>query len=118
MILGFNPRFPSLILAHVKIHTIRSDQHNRWKAGRIIQFATGVRTKNYNQFMVGECVSTQNIKIDWNDMPDIEISIDGKKMFDHWGLAKNDGFDSLKEFYEWFDKDFIGKIIHFTSFRY
>ena len=53
-----------------KLHTIRLDPHNRWKAGRSIQMAYGVRTKNYNNFNKGipeleTCVSVQNIEIVW-----------------------------------------------------
>lgn len=33
-------------------------------------------------------------------------------------LAQNDGFDSLEQFYKWFNKDFEGKIIHWTDLRY
>jgi hypothetical protein len=36
MILGFKPCFVAPILAGTKIHTIRDDPHNRWKAGREI----------------------------------------------------------------------------------
>ena len=30
----------------------------------------------------------------------------------------NDGFDSIENFLRWFNKDFEGKIIHWTGFRY
>ena len=33
-------------------------------------------------------------------------------------LAKHDGFNSMEDFFKWFDKDFKGKIIHWTDFRY
>ena len=33
-------------------------------------------------------------------------------------LAKNDGFDSVDDFFKWFDKDFNGKIIHWTNKKY
>lgn len=33
-------------------------------------------------------------------------------------LAINDGFDSLESFYGYFNKDFSGKIIHWTDLRY
>jgi len=33
-------------------------------------------------------------------------------------LAKNDGFNSVEDFWNWFTEDFKGQIIHFTDFRY
>ena len=33
-------------------------------------------------------------------------------------LARNDGFDSIQAFFEWFKEDFEGKIIHWTDLRY
>ncbi len=61
MILGFKNQFEPLILDGTKIHTIREDKHNRWRRGRDIHFATGIRTKNYNQFFSGKCKSTQRV---------------------------------------------------------
>ena len=117
MILGFNPRFPEKIKKGIKVHTIREDKHNRWKAGMKIHFATGVRTKNYNQFMEGVCTGIQQIiikpkqafiLIDNHILDEEEIKI----------LAKNDGFDNTEGFWKWFNKDFSGKIIHWTDCRY
>ena len=61
MILSFKKRFVSPILSGHKIHTIREDKPRRWKAGNKIHFATGVRTKHYDQFHAGVCVSVQAI---------------------------------------------------------
>ena len=33
-------------------------------------------------------------------------------------IARNDGFDSINEFFDFFDKDFSGKIIHWTDKKY
>jgi hypothetical protein len=33
-------------------------------------------------------------------------------------LARNDGFDSTDQFFCYFDKDFSGRIIHWTNTRY
>jgi len=50
------------------------------------------------------------------------VSIDGKKYDPKFikTLAKNEGFDDLLEFhkYFWLLKNFKGKIIHYTDFRY
>ena len=120
MILGFKPRFVAPILAGTKIHTIRDDPHNRWKAGRGIQIASGVRTKNYVQFYYGVCKSTQKIEIKYVDKFWVKILIDGKDLptSRYELLAHNDGFNSIQDFYKWFDKDFTGKIIHWMDFKY
>jgi len=33
-------------------------------------------------------------------------------------LSANDGFDSVEQFFQWFDKDFKGKLIHWTDYEY
>ncbi len=144
MILGFKKQFKQSILNGTKIHTIREDKHNRWKANNKIHFATGVRTKNYNQFFNLVCISVQpiilvnhgnhvycNIQTDennyiHNDCVEHEhikwysghLNQKGGLLGD---LCKNDGL-SWADFKGWFvpkhgDK-FTGKIIHWTDFRY
>lgn len=119
----------------IKIHTIRADPHNRWHAGRKAHEAHGVRTKNYRCFLESECKWTQSIDINYYpnqrnpERADITIVIAGNLfyrcenyivVFDNGviELAKNDGFDSVEDFFKWFDTDFTGKIIHFTDFKY
>lgn len=132
MILGFKEQFEIPILAGHKIHTIREDKHDRWKIGYWIHFAVGVRTKKYRCFKQDICDGTQKIKI--NHSPGYaEVLIDGKFFGEiyHYGLddiheytndllilAENDGFNCLSDFFNWFNKDFSGKIIHWTSLRY
>lgn len=115
MNLSFKAQFKAPILSGDKIHSIREDPHNRWKPGRKIHFATGVRTSYYNCFKEGECVSVQRINIrgrlvyiDYEELvyPKLEM------------LAINDGFPDLEAFFKWFDQDFDGKIIQWTDFRY
>ena len=147
MILGFKEQFRSLILGGTKIHTIREDKKDRWKAGNVIHFATGVRTKKYNLFSKGECKSTQGIilvnhgnhvycniqtaenEFVHNDCVEHEHikfykGSFARKAGEPWlleDLCKNDGL-TWAEFRNWFvpnngDK-FVGKIIHWTDFRY
>lgn len=129
---GVATLFPFKIMAGVKKHTIREDKHHRWKPGRIIHMATGVRTKFYNCFYKAVCKSTQSIVINYHcgSAPDgMSIYIDGDLFYEQsvYGtcrsdnlslLAKNDGFDSPEDFLRWFCHDFKGKIIHWTDFRY
>ncbi len=135
MILSFKKQFPwkaptnfeQRILSGSKIHTIREDPHGRWKAGRKIHFATGVRTKNYNCFKEGVCTSVQSIHINYfiigAFIKRLDIVIDGRIVLNRDCeitdlLAINDGFNLTENFFKWFDSDFSGKIIHWTDFRY
>lgn len=123
MVLGFKDQFVDKILDGSKIHTIREDRHDRWHAGNQIQFATGVRTKKYNCFKEGVCASIQNIEIRYKYMSGLFkriVLIDGQvithgQLLD---LAENDGFEKIDDFFKWFDKDFTGKVIHWTGYRY
>lgn len=140
MILGFKKQFVPLILSGEKIHTIRADKHKRWKPERKIQFATGVRTKEYNQFREGLCKGIEKICIVnhgnhihvrvWDEKsPECFIhndciDFDENKKHD-WHLLKriveNDGL-TIDEFIKWFvpqQQDvFEGRIIHWTNLRY
>ena len=58
---GESTFFRRKIEEKVKKHTIRMDVHNRWHAGIKIQHAYGVRTKKYEQFGEGICISTQSL---------------------------------------------------------
>lgn len=128
MILGFKQQFEDLIKTGSKIHTIRADKPNRWKPGMLIHFAKGVRTKNYINFHMGFCHSVQRINIEYVPyegntkglVADVFVSIDGRRLNNEEVrvLAKNDGFQSASDFLNFFDKDFTGKIIHWTDFRY
>ena len=132
MILGFKKQFVEPILEGRKIHTIREDSHDRWKPGNTIQFATGIRTKNYNCFKEGVCLGVQTIQI-MHTIGTVTVYIDGSafgSVFHHGlddiyeysndllDLAKNDGFEDLESFFKWFNKDFKGKLIHWTDFKY
>ncbi len=127
MILSFKQQFIKPILRGDKIHSFRLDPHDRWKAGRTIQGATGVRTKHYTQFFSGLCYSVQKVKVRWvefeagsKEMRYLGIFIDGRKLdsSEFNSLAVNDGFPDVESFFKWFDKDFSGKIIHWTHFKY
>jgi hypothetical protein len=121
MIIGFKKQFVNKILSGEKLHTIREDKHNRWKPGVKMHMATGVRTKDYNCFNETECKGIQDIEIiqrGSNLVP--VIYIDGVTILkdEQIQLAKNDGFDSVEDFWNWFNKDFSGVIVHWTDFRY
>ena len=127
MVIGFNEQFPDKILAGTKKHTIRVDQHDRWHAGMKMHMAVGVRTKSYLCFKLDTCKSTQIIDIDYYlGMKYPMVVIDGCHFYNPYlnidkgmlELSQNDGFESIEAFFEWFNKDFIGKLIHWTDLRY
>lgn len=121
MVIGFKKQFVQPILSGTKIHTIREDKGNRWKAGKLIHFVTG-----YKQFKTGKCVSVQVVEITYHECIDpgegdlFEVKIDGhvQNLAQIMRLCAFDGFDTIAEFMDWFNKDFSGKIIHWTDLRY
>ena len=130
MILGFKPQFVEKIIKKKKMHTIREDKKRRWKVGNDIHFATGIRTKNYNQFHKSRCKKIDDIEIIWNHPFRADFNSSSCVMIDSKGyfsvivngkrlgyseisnLAKNDGFDNVEDFAEWFNSDFNGRLIH------
>ncbi len=100
-----------------KLHTIRIDQYHRWKKNRPIHFCTGARTNKYKCFKQGVCTGTQYIIIEGRN-----VWVDNKLLAMHeiQDLSINDGFDSVHDFWAWFDQysPFSGSIIHWTEMRY
>jgi len=138
---GSETNFKRKILEDIKKHSLRTDRKNRWITGRKIQHAHGVRTKQYDHFQNGECKSVQHIVIEEltvdtlepdhfyiydyqiNGKPDIKgfrILVDDRVL--SWEeiitLSRNDGFDTVQDFFRWFFDGFNGKIIHFTDLKY
>lgn len=103
-----------------KLHTIREDAHDRWKAGNDIHFVINNRTPERFQFApVVKCISTQSIKIK-HTAAGIFVIVDNK-ILNHSEtetLAINDGFETLEDFFKYFNKSFSGKIIHWTDKKY
>ena len=105
---------------HPKLHTIRKDEKDRWNPGILIDFFINTRKKNMFRFAPKiPVVSIQHIGIlHYRDNP--EVNIDGKYLFPNEieQLAINDGFESVDEFFQYFNEDFHGKIIHWTNLKY
>jgi hypothetical protein len=113
-----------------KLHTIREDKNNRWKSGITIDFFINVRTKKMFRFAPKvPVVSTQTIEIKYIGFSDgfrPWVKIDGKNVYTldqiesekMLKLANNDGFDTIQAFFDYFNKDFVGKIIHWTTLKY
>lgn len=118
----YNIHFDHTINHKPKIHTIREDKNERWKLGTKIDFFINVRQPNMYRFApVLPVVSFQKIEIIHTEfMNDIIVNIDNKRlnMSELQRLVWNDGFDNIYEFVSYFNEDFVGKIIHWTDFRY
>jgi len=121
-------------ISHIpKFHTIRKDESKRWGPEVMIDFFINARTKLMFRFAPRiPVISTQNIRIKrYNDLAQVFIDniwfgdaffngfnkIDGHNV-DLETLALNDGFESVDDFFKYFDSDFKGKIIHWTDLKY
>lgn len=130
---------------HHKIHTIREDKKERWRPGINIHFFINVRQPNMFRFApVLPVVSTQKIEFIWKDNTEnltclgtsfdkiCTIMIDDRFYGDAYFFngsvvsssytipifANNDGFDTPQELFAYFNKNFKGKIIHWTDLKY
>lgn len=121
---------------NAKLHTMREDKNNRWKIGNKIDFFINARQKDMFRFAPTlPVLNIQSIEIRWTleEKRKVEIWIDGfcyvqnyNVQDNFWSLrqermeilACNDGFDNVEDFLNYFDKDFKGKIIHWTNFKY
>jgi transcription termination factor Rho len=109
-----------------KKHTIRRDEKQRWKFDNWIHFNINVRTVLMYLFApIIKCKSTQIIEIGKLKSTDIwyldfAVSVDDVYLSASQieKLAINDGFDSVEDFFEWFNEDYKGKIIHWTDLKY
>lgn len=115
------------LFIYAKYHTIRKDSNNRWKEGNNIHFVINNRTKDRFQFApVIPCITTQRIDINYSALSGLFpkfrpfVHIDDRVLDDNEieQLAINDGFDSVDDFFCYFNTDFSGKIIHWTDLKY
>ena len=112
-----------------KIHTMRRKSKREWKKGTAIHYKiwTG---KPYVEPTFAfaptipcdgtEACSVIYPKIKGDYLPYVEI---GERMIFQGSdemelLAMNDGFDSVEDFFLYFDESWDGEIIHWTPFRY
>jgi hypothetical protein len=143
-LIGFKEQFVSKILDGTKKHTIRSPRKNPIKVGETLILATGVRTKKYKEIKRVQCVSVHDIKIIALDLVNymtheeiytnthdslyhIKVVIDNVELeqTETVNLAKNDGFEDVQMFSEWFEKHhnvtekvFVGNLICWENIKY
>lgn len=107
-----------------KIHTLRRDIGNHWKAGENIQLVTGLNTPDEFQFApVLKCQSVQRIEIDYSGLissrvPAVFMDYELADEATVARLAVNDGFATVEDFFLYFNEDFIGNLVHWTPCRY
>lgn len=104
--------------ANIKIHTMRKTRRYEHK---MLQLATGVRTRQYHCFLETRCRSEQEVHLHQHDAI-IEVVVDGRALGtkEIFALIENDGL-TVSEFIDWFFADgdsWSGYIIHFTNFKY
>jgi hypothetical protein len=114
---------------HMKLHTIRLDKNDRWQPGTKIDFFINCRQPNMFRFApILPVVSFQKILITYTKTKKAMVFIDDKCFYmqdfslegNHkmLHLAQNDGFDTIADFFTYFNENFTGKIIHWTDLRY
>lgn len=122
MILTFTkPEFKERIINGTKIHTIRKDEHNRWKKGMKIHFWLGnPRNVNKNPRQFGEAVCDFVCPISIYPKENMFVIGDQgefKALESLDELAENDGFDNWEQMKEWFSEEFHGKMIYWSFFK-
>lgn len=122
---------------HPKLHTLREDKKDRWKAGNKIHPVIHNRTPNRFQFApTMECKSVQNVfisQIHQNGHLTRTVIIDRElfwhelshdKHFENMNqFVKNDGFEDIDSFFEFFfpngeEGEKQLKLIHWTNLQY
>lgn len=128
--------------ARAKIHTIRTDKHERWHPGIMIDFFINARQKGMFRFAPRvPVISIQEIFMTARGKmleitvapPDQPMGSDEDVYLNHdqhLKLAVNDGFDSYYDFCSYFFNEiekhgketgnywFKGILIHWTNYRY
>ena len=132
-ILDFEPEnfdFDYFLNCIPKIHTIREDKNDRWKAGTKIDFFINCRQPSMFRFApVLPVVSVQEVLMTYYHSDIIQISVDGRELFSYierTEFAINDGFDSWEDFFNYFypkikaspQDAYKPKLIHWTDLKY
>jgi len=102
-----------------KVHTLREDRRSRWEVGSKIHFYRSIDDFHFAPVLKVESIQRIEIKRRFAGMG-YSVIIDGRLINyqEELLLAVNDGFDSRKDFFEYFSDDFEGKIIHWTRLKY
>lgn len=95
---------------------MRRDAEDKMQPGRTMHC---VHAEGFQRFAIRKIDGIEPIRIEWKGgrykifINDEHIDRDTAIL-----LMQNDGFTSFKQFEEFFPKNYKGKIIHWTKFRY
>ncbi len=105
-----------------KKHTIRAPRRKRQiRVGDKLHLAIFNRSTSRLQFAPTlTCTHIDEIAIHWKIFPGqsrVVVLVNGRRLStdEVRKLAINDGFDSTHDFFQWFNRDFKGYIIHWTK---
>lgn len=106
-----------------KIHTMREDKIGKWNEGDKIDMMMNDGLKEMFRFLpTVPCLGIETCKIEYfmgcGNYPNVYV---GGRLLSNKEFEKfivNDGFDNAEQFCQYFDKDWKGKIIHWTGYKY
>ncbi|NUQ86290.1 MAG: hypothetical protein HUU11_16415 [Anaerolineales bacterium] len=104
---NFQRQFVKPILEGNKPHTIRRRRKRPTKVGDVLYMYTGLRTKKARLFAEAVCIDVVPVTIYpfrgevWMTVNDLPIWMDGLEMR---RLARRDGFESVSDFFEFFER--------------
>lgn len=118
-----------------KIHTIRKDEKNRWIPdvdihfqiwsgrpyhSRGIRFAPIIKVKSVQRIDIVKVARVSTPFTCMTSKGTFQVMVNGRclEKKEIKLLVRNDGFNNEEEFFNWFDTDFSGKIIHWTEYKY
>ena len=114
MNINYKKEMERALVNGVKIHTIRQKPI---AVGTMMNHIVYPYHKERRCVLSNFCISTQAIVIE----PSLKIiEVDGKGLsdFDTERVAKNDGFNSIEDFWSFFKEPYQGMIIHWTNTKY
>lgn len=116
MLITFQPQLILPIMRGTKIHTIREDKNNRWKAGmQADMWCRNPRNTHLNPFKLGiaKIESVSEIVIDAG-INCVYLLTPHRRYYEPSNLdifARQDGFPSWEEMKKFFPERFSGKLI-------
>ena len=115
MNINYKKEMERALASGIKLHTIRQKPI---AVGTMMNHIVYPYKKKERRCVLSNfCTSTQMITIESSSRT---IKVDNKELskVDIERLSKNDGFDSIEDFWSFFNQDYQGMIIHWTDTKY
>ena len=114
MNINYKKEMERALASGVKLHTIRQKPI---AVGTMMNHIVYPYNKERRCVLTNFCKSTQMITIEPSSRI---IKVDGMVLskFDMERLSKNDGFETMEDFWSFFNEPYQGMIIHWTDTRY